>query len=35
MLSVRFRRDMTGKVVGLDFSNPVLRNIKFARLSDQ
>jgi hypothetical protein len=34
MLTIRFRRDTTGKVVGLDFSNPVLRNIKFTRLSD-
>jgi hypothetical protein len=32
--TVRFRRDTTGKVVGLDFTNPVLRNIKFTRLSD-
>jgi hypothetical protein len=35
MLTIRFRRDTTGKVVGLDFSNPVLRNIKFTRLSDR
>jgi CubicO group peptidase (beta-lactamase class C family) len=35
MLTIRFRRDTTGKVMGLDFSNPVLRNIKFTRLSDR
>lgn len=33
-LTIRFRRDTTGKVVGLDFSNPALRNITFTRLSD-
>ena len=32
MLTIRFRRDTTGKVVGLDFSNPVLRKVKFTRL---
>jgi CubicO group peptidase (beta-lactamase class C family) len=32
MLTIRFRRDHTGKVVALDFSNPALRNIKFMRL---
>lgn len=34
MMTMRFRRDQTGKVVALDFTNPVLRNIRFARLSD-
>lgn len=34
MLTLRFRRDQTGKVVALDFTNPVLRNIRFTRLSD-
>ncbi len=34
MLTIRFRRDTTGKVVGLDFSNPVLRKVEFTRLSD-
>ena len=24
-----------GKVVGLDFSNPLIRNVKFTRLSDR
>jgi hypothetical protein len=33
MLTIRFRRDPTGTVVGLDFSNPVLRNIKFTRVA--
>jgi CubicO group peptidase (beta-lactamase class C family) len=31
---IRFRRDQSGKVVGLDYSNPVVRNITFARLSN-
>jgi len=35
MMTVRFRRDKAGKVVGLDYSNPVVRNIKFTRLSDR
>ena len=34
MLTIRFRRDATGKVEGLDFTNPVLRRVKFTRLSD-
>jgi CubicO group peptidase (beta-lactamase class C family) len=32
---VRFRRDPAGKVVGLDYSNPVVRNIEFTRMSDR
>ena len=32
---VRFRRDQAGKVVGFDFTNPTLRNIRFSRLSDR
>ncbi len=32
---VRFLRDKDGKVVGYDYSNPVLRNIKYTRLSDR
>jgi hypothetical protein len=32
---LRFTRDKTGKVVGLDFSNPLLRKVKFTRLSDR
>lgn len=35
MMTVRFHRDKAGKVVGFDYSNPVLRNIKFTRLSDR
>jgi hypothetical protein len=34
-LILRFTRDKAGKVVGLDFSNPVLRKVKFTRLSDR
>jgi CubicO group peptidase (beta-lactamase class C family) len=33
-VSVRFLRDKDGKVVAFDYSNPVVRNIKFTRLSD-
>ena len=32
---VRFRRDKAGKVVGFDFTNPALRNIRFTRLGDR
>ena len=32
---MRFHRDKAGKVVSLDFSNPLLRNVKFTRLSDR
>lgn len=35
MMMVRFRRDETGKVVTFDYSNPMLRNIRFTRLSDR
>lgn len=35
MLTIRFRRDTTGTIVGLNLSNPALRNIKFTRLSDR
>jgi hypothetical protein len=35
MLTLRFRRDTTGNVVALDFSNPVLRSIKFTRLTER
>ena len=31
MITMRFRRDKAGKIVALDFSNPVLRSIKFTR----
>lgn len=32
---LRFRRDKDGKVAALDYSNPVVRNIEFTRLSDR
>ncbi len=32
---VRFLRDKDGKVTGYDYSNPVVRNIRFTRLRDQ
>jgi CubicO group peptidase (beta-lactamase class C family) len=32
---VRFRRDKDGKVVGLAYSNPVVRRIEFTRLGDR
>ncbi|GAA4393197.1 hypothetical protein GCM10023186_44540 [Hymenobacter koreensis] len=32
-VTLRFRRDKAGEVVGLDYSNPVVRNIRFTRLS--
>ena len=35
MMTVRFRRDGDGKVVALDYSNPMLRNLKFTRLGDR
>jgi hypothetical protein len=31
---LRFRRDKAGKVVALDYSNAVVRNVKFTRVSD-
>lgn len=33
-MTIRFRRDAAGKVVGLDLTNPVLRNAHFPRRSD-
>ena len=33
-VTLRFLRDKVGNVVALDFSNPVVRNIKFKRLKD-
>ena len=32
---VRFRRDPAGKVVALEYSNPVVRNIEFTRVDDR
>ena len=34
-LMVRFVRDKDGKVMGYDYSNPLLRNIRYTRLSDR
>lgn len=33
-MTVRFRRDEAGKVIGMDYSNPLIRGIRFVRLSD-
>lgn len=35
MMIVRFRRDAGGKVVGFDYANPVVRNLRFTRLGDR
>jgi CubicO group peptidase (beta-lactamase class C family) len=32
-MTVRFQRDSAGKIVALDYSNPLVRNVKFTRLS--
>ncbi|HLL71867.1 MAG TPA: serine hydrolase domain-containing protein, partial [Pyrinomonadaceae bacterium] len=34
-VTVRFLRDKDGKVVAFDYSNPLVRNIKFTRLNDR
>ena len=34
LMIVRFRRDAAGVVVGLDYTNPFLRNVKFTRVTD-
>ena len=34
-MTVRFRRDRAGKVEAFDYSNPLVRNIRFTRLSDR
>jgi CubicO group peptidase (beta-lactamase class C family) len=34
-LILRFVRDKAGKVAALEYSNPLLRNVKFTRLSDR
>ena len=31
---LRFQRDKSGKVVGLDYSNPAMRHVQFTRLND-
>ncbi|MGH9795656.1 MAG: serine hydrolase domain-containing protein [Candidatus Acidiferrales bacterium] len=35
LMTMRFQRDPSDKVVGYDYSNPVIRNMKFTRLSDR
>lgn len=35
MMTVRFRRDGSGKVTGFDYGNPVVRSIRFTRLGDR
>lgn len=35
MITVRFLRDKDGKVTGYDYSNPLLRNVRYTRLSDR
>ena len=35
MMIVRFRRDGSGRVVGFDYGNPVVRNLTFTRLGDR
>jgi hypothetical protein len=34
LMTVHFRRDKSGKVVGFDYSNPIIRSTKFTRLGD-
>jgi CubicO group peptidase (beta-lactamase class C family) len=33
-LTLRFQKDKSGKVVGLDFSNPIVTRVRFTRLGD-
>jgi hypothetical protein len=35
LMIVRFRRDASGRVVGFDYGNPVVRNIAFTRIGDR
>lgn len=35
MMIVRFRREVSGKVVGFDYGNPVVRNIAFTRVGNR
>ena len=35
MMIVRFSRDVSGKVTGFEYGNPVVRNISFTRLGDR
>ena len=34
-VTVRFLRDRAGKVTGFDYTNPLIRNLRYARISDQ
>jgi len=34
-VTARFHRDKSGMVVALDYSNPLIRNVKFTRLNDR
>ena len=34
-VTVRFHRDKSGKVVALDYSNPLIRSVKFTRLNER
>ena len=34
MMTVRFLRDKDGKITGYNYSNPVVRNIKFSRINN-
>jgi hypothetical protein len=34
LMIVRFRRDASGKVTGLEYGNPVVRNLPFTRRKD-
>jgi CubicO group peptidase (beta-lactamase class C family) len=34
LMIVRFQRDANGKVAGLDYSNPVVRKLRFARVAE-
>lgn len=35
MMVLRLRRDVSGKVIGFDYGNPVVRSIRFTRLGDR
>jgi CubicO group peptidase (beta-lactamase class C family) len=35
LVIMRFRRDASGRVIGFDYGNPVVRNIRFTRLGDR
>lgn len=35
MVKVHFLRDASGKVTGFDYSNPVIRNLRYTRLGDR